>query len=253
VKDALGDVQSVLVLGGSSELGLAIALALARPRLANVVLAGRNVDALESAARGLQEAGAGTVSTVEFDADDTDGHEAVVGKAVGILGELDVVVLAFGLLGDQSADEAGGTGAVEVARTNYVGGVSVGLVVAKRLREQGHGTLVVLSSVAGERVRRSNFIYGSSKAGLDGFAQGLGAALAGSGASVLIVRAGFVRTKMTAGMAAPPLSTSADAVAAAVVKAVRQGREIVWVPWELRWVLVVVRHLPRPVFRRLRF
>jgi decaprenylphospho-beta-D-erythro-pentofuranosid-2-ulose 2-reductase len=131
--------------------------------------------------------------------------------------------------------------------------VSVGLAVARRLREQGHGTLVVLSSVAGERVRRSNFIYGSSKAGLDGFAQGLGDALVGSGANVLIVRPGFVRTKMTAGMSAPPLSTTADALAAAVVRALREGREIVWVPGGLRWVMMVVRHLPRRVFRRLKF
>ena len=95
-------------------------------------------------------------------------------------GDLDVVVLAFGLLGDQAADEAGGDGAVRLAQTNYVGAVSVGLAVARLLRAQGHGTLVVLSSVAGERVRRANFIYGSSKAGLDGFAQGLGDALAGT-------------------------------------------------------------------------
>lgn len=253
MKDALGDVQSVLVLGGTSEIGLAIASALAPPRHASVVLAGRNPDELERAARALQEQGAGDVSTLEFDADGTDGHEAALDKAVGILGELDVVVLAFGLLGEQSADEAGGSGAVRVARTNYVGALSSGLIVARRLREQGHGTLVVLSSVAGERVRRSNFIYGSSKAGLDGFAQGLGHALAGSGASVLIVRPGFVRTKMTAGLAAPPLSTTADDVGAAVARALRQGRDIVWVPPVLRWVMMILRQLPRAAFRRLKF
>jgi decaprenylphospho-beta-D-erythro-pentofuranosid-2-ulose 2-reductase len=217
-----------------------------------VVLAGRNLDELEAAAQKLQEEGPGSVSTLEFDADDTDRHDAMVDKAVGILGELDVVVLAFGLLGDQAVDEVGGRGAVEVARTNYVGAVSAGLTVAQRLREQGHGTLVVLSSVAGERVRRSNFIYGSSKAGVDGLAQGLGDALAGSGASVLIVRPGFVRTKMTAGMAVPPMSTTADAVGAAVAKALREGRAIVWVPPALRFVMIVLRHLPRAAFRRLK-
>jgi decaprenylphospho-beta-D-erythro-pentofuranosid-2-ulose 2-reductase len=253
VKDALGDVQSVLVLGGTSEIGLAIASVLARPRQASVVLAGRELAALESAARGLQEKGAGSVSTLEFDAEDTDRHGAVIDKAAGILGDLDVVVLAFGLLGDQPVDEAGGSGAVRVAHTNYVGAVSAGLIVGRRLREQGHGTLVVLSSVAGARVRRSNFIYGSSKAGVDGFAQGLGDALAGSGASVLIVRPGFVRTKMTAAMTVPPLSTTPDAVGAAVAKALRQGHQIVWVPPALRWVMLVVGHLPRAVFRRLRF
>jgi decaprenylphospho-beta-D-erythro-pentofuranosid-2-ulose 2-reductase len=253
VKDALGDVQSVLVLGGASEIGLAIASALARPRQAGVVLAGRNADELESVAGNLLENGAGAVSTLEFDADDTGRHETVVDKAVGILGELDVVVLAFGLLGDQAADEAGGQGAVQVAHTNYVGAVSAALTAARRLREQGHGTLVVLSSVAGERVRRSNFIYGSSKAGVDGLAQGLGYALADSGASVLIVRPGFVRTRMTAGMAAPPLSTTPDAVGSAVAKALREGRTIVWVPPALRFVMIVLRHLPTAAFGRLKF
>jgi decaprenylphospho-beta-D-erythro-pentofuranosid-2-ulose 2-reductase len=128
--------------------------------------------------------------------------------------------------------------------------MSIGLVVARRLKEQGHGTLVVLSSVAGERARRSNFIYGSSKAGIDAFAQGLGHALAGTGASVLIVRPGFVPTKMTAGMKPAPLATTPEAVAAATASALAQGKEIVWVPAGLRWLSSVFRHLPTGVVRR---
>jgi decaprenylphospho-beta-D-erythro-pentofuranosid-2-ulose 2-reductase len=127
------------------------------------------------------------------------------------------------------------------------------LGVARRLREQGHGTLIVLSSVAGERLRRSNFICGSSKAGLDGIAQGLGDLLSGSGAKVLIVRPGFFRTKMSAWKSVPPFSTTPDAVAMAAVEALTQGREVVWVPSSLRWVMTVMKHLPRPVFRRLKF
>jgi decaprenylphospho-beta-D-erythro-pentofuranosid-2-ulose 2-reductase len=252
MRDALGAVQSVVVLGGSSEIGLAIAAELARARQATVVLAGRRPAALEVDGRALEQAGAGHVEIIAFDAEDNATHEAFVAKLVGLVGDLDIVILAFGLLGDQAVDEAAGDGAVRVAHTNYVGAVSVGLPIARRLREQGHGTLIVLSSVAGERVRRTNFIYGSSKAGLDGFAQGLADSLAGSGAGVLIVRPGFVKTKMTAGMAPAPLSTTAGAVAQATVKALRQRREIVWVPGVLRWLMVVVRHLPRPVFRRLK-
>jgi decaprenylphospho-beta-D-erythro-pentofuranosid-2-ulose 2-reductase len=129
--------------------------------------------------------------------------------------------------------------------------VSAGLAAARQLKAQGHGTLVVLSSVAGERVRRANFIYGSSKAGLDGFAQGLGDALAGSGARVMIVRPGFVRTKMTEGLPAAPLSATADAVADATVKGLAGGRAVVWVPALLRPVFMVFRHLPRVVWRKL--
>ena len=129
--------------------------------------------------------------------------------------------------------------------------MSAGLAVARVLRAQGHGTLVVLSSVAGERVRQANFIYGSSKAGLDGFAQGLGDALTGSGARVLIVRPGFVHTKLTEGRPPAPLSTTPDAVAAAIAKGLADDREVIWVPATLRPLFAVFRHLPRAVWRRL--
>lgn len=252
MRDALGAVQSVLVLGGTSEIGLAIAAELARPRAATVVLAGRDPDGLAGAAADLAGRGAGRVETLRFDAADPDGHDGVMAEAARLAGgDLDVVVVAFGLLGDQAADEAGGEGAVRVATTNYVGAVSAGLAAARRLRAQGHGALVALSSVAGERVRRANFIYGSSKAGMDGFFQGLADSLAGTGVRVLIVRPGFVRTRMTAGMDEAPMATTAGAVAAATVKGLQAGRAVVWVPAQLRLVFAVFRHLPRAVWRRV--
>jgi decaprenylphospho-beta-D-erythro-pentofuranosid-2-ulose 2-reductase len=252
MKDALGAVQSVLVLGGASDIGTAIAARLAAPRHATVVLAGRNDGAMRTSAAAVQSAGAARVETLPFDADDTDSHDDVLRAAAKLAGDdLDVIVLAFGVLGDQEADEAGGDGAVRLARTNYVGTVSTGLAASRLLRSQGHGTLVVLSSVAGLRVRRANFIYGSSKAGVDGFAQGLGDALAGTGVTVLIVRPGFVRTKMTAGRPAAPLATTADAVADATAKGLAAGRPVVWVPASLRLVFGLLRYLPRALWRRL--
>lgn len=254
MKDALGAVQSVLVLGGASDIGVAIAARLAGPRQATVILAGRHSEALEAAAVTVRAAGAGRVETLGFDAADPAGHEATIAHAIRLAGgDLDVVILAFGLLGDQETDESGGEGAVRLAQVNYVGGVSSGLAASRALRAQGHGTLVVLSSVAGERVRRANFIYGSSKAGLDGFAQGLGDALAGSGVRVLIVRPGFVRTKLTEGRPPAPLSTTPDAVAAATAKALADGREVIWVPASLRPLFAAFRHLPREVWRRVPF
>jgi decaprenylphospho-beta-D-erythro-pentofuranosid-2-ulose 2-reductase len=252
VRDALGAVQTVLVLGGTSEIGLAIATELARPRRATVILAGRDETALKVAAARLTEACGGRVEVVAFDATETATHDAVIHDAVARAGaDLDVVIVAFGRLGDQAADEAGGDGAVQVATTNYVGSVSAGLAAARRLEEQGHGTIVALSSVAGERVRRANFIYGSSKAGMDGFFQGLGDSLAGTGARVLIVRPGFVRTRMTAGLKGQPMATTAEVVAAATVRALQQGRSIVWVPGPLHAVFAVFRHLPRAIWRRM--
>jgi len=251
VKDGLGDVQSVLVLGATSDLGQAITRALVRRRCRTVVLAARRPDELSMFAVELRRLGATAVELVGFDADRPEDHAAVIGAAFDRHRDIDVVVLAFGVLGEQAAFDADPMLAVAAARTNYVGAVASGLVTAERLRRQGHGTLVVLSSVAGERVRRANFVYGSTKAGLDGFAQGLGDSLAGSGARVLVVRPGFVPTKMTAGRPAVPLATTAEAVAAATVAGIAAGKDIVWVPAVLRWVFAVFRHAPRSLWRRL--
>jgi len=252
MKDALGAVQSILVLGGGSDIGVAIASRLSGPRRATVVLAGRHPQACEAAAQVVRESGAGRVETMAFDACDPDSHDRVIAEAAERAGrDLDVVVLAFGVLGDQAVDAAGGDGAVRLAQTNYVGAVSAGLAASRRLVAQGHGTLIVLSSVAGMRVRAENYIYGSSKAGVDGFAQGLADSLVGTGAGVLIVRPGFVHTKMTEGMAAAPMSTTAEAVALATVKALESGRPVVWVPAQLRFVFAVLRLLPQVVWRRV--
>jgi decaprenylphospho-beta-D-erythro-pentofuranosid-2-ulose 2-reductase len=135
-------------------------------------------------------------------------------------------------------------------QTNYVGAVSVGLPVAQRMVADGHGVLVVLSSVAGVRARRANFVYGSSKAGLDAFAQGLGDLTHGT-VRVVVVRPGFVTGRMTAGMDAAPMATTPDAVGQAIVGAIAGRAEVVHVPSALRYVFGVLRVLPRSVFRRL--
>jgi len=134
---------------------------------------------------------------------------------------------------------------------NYTGAVSVGLHVARRLREQGHGHLVVLSSVAGDRARRSNYVYGSTKAGLDAFAQGLGDALVGSGASVLVVRPGMVRTRMSDGLPEAPMTTDPEVVGKVIVQALRRGKHTVYAPGPLRFLMGAVKSVPRPIFRRL--
>jgi decaprenylphospho-beta-D-erythro-pentofuranosid-2-ulose 2-reductase len=249
MKDAFGTPQSLLVLGGTSDIALATARRLIARRTRTVWLAGRPSPGLEEAAGHLRGLGA-EVRTVAFDALDPESHEVVLGK-VFAEGDVDMVLLAFGVLGDQGNDERDPAAAVRVARTNYTGAVSAGLVCARGLQSQGHGSLVVLSSVAGERARRSNFIYGSSKAGLDAFAQGLGDALHGTGVHVMVVRPGFVRSRMTAGLPEAPLATTPEAVAAAIELGLRRRSETVWVPGALRIVMSALRHVPRPVFRRL--
>lgn len=248
--DSLGAPQSVLILGGSSDLGWAILQGLPSARLRRVTLAGRPSPLLESRANTLKACGVTHVDVVGFDALNTDSHKAVI-DAVFNEEDVDVVILAFGQLGDQTQMEAHPDTAVLLARVNYVGAVSAGLHVARRLRTQGHGTLVVLSSVAADRPRKINFIYGSTKAGLDSFAQGLGDSLHGSGARVIVVRPGYVRTRMTTGLPEAPLSTDPEVVGALVAKAVRSGRETVYAPGPLRLVMTGLKALPRPLFRKI--
>lgn len=251
MNDALGSPQSVLVLGGGSEIALATVRKLVAARCHTVVLAGRDPEALTTPAKELRDLGATKVDVVAFDALDVASHDAFVADVFASHGDFDVVLLAFGVLGDQDLAETDAAEARRIVATNFTGAVSVLVPVVQALRTQGYGTIVVLSSVAGERARKSNFVYGSSKAGLDAYCQGLGDSLVGTGVRVMIVRPGFVHTKMTEGMAAAPLSTTPELVADAIVAGLGRGSEIVWAPAPLRFVMSALRHVPRAVFRRL--
>lgn len=251
MKNALGDPQSALVLGGTSDIARATLRAWAGRRLHSVVLAGRDPAALSGVADELRDAGVATVEVEAFDALATETHAALIERVFDGHGDMDVVLVSFGVLGDQQEAARSNFEAQRIVATNYLGAVTTCLPVAQRMTEQGHGTIVVLSSVAGERARRSNFVYGSSKAGLDALAQGLGDALVGTGVGVMVVRPGFVRDKMTEGRQAAPLATTPEAVADAIVSGVARGAEVVYVPRSLRLMMAVVRHLPRPLFRKI--
>ena len=252
MRDALGAVQSVLVLGGTSEIALATARALVERRARRVALAGRDPNRLEDEGEALRAAGAEQVEALRWDATDPAAEQsAAIAEAFERLGEVDLVLVAAGVLPDQDAAAADPALAAEVMQTNATGPVAATVEAARLLRDQGHGTIVVLSSVAAERARKSNFVYGASKAGLDAFCQGLGDSLDGSGVKVMVVRPGFVHTRMTAGMKPAPMATTPEAVAGAIVDGLASGAHTVWVPGRMRWVGSALRHLPRPLFRRL--
>lgn len=259
MRNALDEPQNILILGGTSDIGVAVAEAVLGPRARRVVLACRDVAAGEAVADRLRDRWSGRgvaaepleFTVVRYDAIEYDTHVALLQRVVEQVGDLDLVVFAAGVLGIQEELDRDPAAAAHVVAVNHAGGVSTCLAVAGRLRDQGHGALVVLSSVAGERVRRANFVYGGSKAGLDGFAQGLADSLEGTGARVLVVRPGFVRSAMTEGLPAAPFATTPEAVGAAVARALRTSRRTVWVPGVLRFVFAVFRHLPGPVWRRL--
>lgn len=245
---------TIVVLGGRSEIGLAVATRLAGQGARDFVLAARRSDDLDAEEAALRGAGATTVTRYEFDADDLEAHGEALTKIVAGHGPVDTVVTAFGILGDQSRAEQDAAHAVRIVHTDYTAHVSVLTHVANLLRDQGGGAnanIVVFSSVAGVRVRRANYVYGSAKAGLDGFASGLADALAGSGVHLLLVRPGFVVGRMTEGMSPAPFSSTPAEVADATVRALRRGRAVVWVPAILRPVFAVMRLLPRFVWRRL--
>ncbi|WP_280182184.1 SDR family NAD(P)-dependent oxidoreductase [Nocardia farcinica] len=243
------DAGAVLLLGGRSEMGVRIAQRLAPGR--TVILAARRSGELAEETAAVRAAGAGAVHTVEFDADDTASHQALLEKIAAEHGPLGVVVLAFGVLGDQARAEHDPAHALAVVHTDYLAQVSVLTTVATLLRAQGSGQIVVFSSVAGVRVRRANYVYGSAKAGLDGFACGLGDALHGSGVHLLLVRPGFVIGRMTEGMDPAPFSSTPDQVAEAVERGLRRRAETVWVPRVLAPVFFGMRLLPRFVWRRM--
>ncbi len=249
--DAIGRPQSVLVLGGSSEIAQAIVDRLVPTRCKTVVLAGRQGQRLTEAVERARAAGAEVAESVDFEATDTARHRHFADQVFDRFGDIDLVVVAAGVLGDQEIDEHDPEATASVLTTNFTGPASAMVAVADHLRHQGHGRLVVLSSVAGLRARRANFVYGSSKAGLDAFSQGLGDALEGSGVGVTIVRPGFVVGRMTEGMTPAPFSTSPAGVAEAVVAGIASGADVVYAPPVLRWVFVVMRWLPRALWRRM--
>jgi decaprenylphospho-beta-D-erythro-pentofuranosid-2-ulose 2-reductase len=242
--------RRVIVLGGTSEIGLATVRELQRRSPREVALVGRDGEALAGAASSLQAAGCPQVATVQLDALDLGRHAAAVGEAFEHLGGADIVILAVGVLGERGGMPTDVAGAVEVLQVNAVGAGSLLIEAARRLQEGGGGQLVVLSSVAAERPRRGNAVYGASKAALDALAQALGDDLGERGVRVLVVRPGFVHTRMTEGLEPAPLSTTPEAVARVVVEGLDGKAHTVWAPRALRWLMLVVRMLPRSILRR---
>jgi len=251
MNDAFGRPDSVLVLGGTSDIARSLLRMLIADGCTKVVLAGRSTEALAEVVTEAKEAGADPVSSVIFDANDIEQAAAVIDSGFSAVDRVDLVVIAVGLLSDEEADERDPARVARCITVNFTWPATALTRVAHHLRAQGSGRVVVLSSVAGVRVRRSNFLYGSAKAGLDAFARNLHQTLRGSGAGVLVVRPGFVRSKMTQGRKAAPLATTPEAVAKDIVRGLEGRAEVVWSPAALRFVFLVLRLLPEVIWRRL--
>ncbi|GAB3082638.1 decaprenylphospho-beta-D-erythro-pentofuranosid-2-ulose 2-reductase [Corynebacterium aquatimens] len=253
--NAVGQAQHILLLGGTSDIGLAIVREfLVRGGNPVVTLAAReNSPRLDAAVEEVRAAGAREVRVIDFDAFAVDKHEGVI-DAVFAEDDVDVAIVAFGTLGDQEELWQNQQAAVASAQTNYTAPVSVGVLLGQKMKEQGHGTIIAMSSVAGMKVRRSNFVYGSAKAGMDGFYMQLGEALRDSGVNVLVVRPGQVRTKMTADLGKEaPLTVDKEEVAKATVDAVVKKKTAIFVHPLFGPISLVLQHIPAPIMRRLSF
>src|SRR3984893_7270412 len=251
VLDAVGNPQAILLLGGTSEIGRAICERYLQNAHARILLAAMPDDrGREAAVAQMKAAGARSVELIDFEATDTDSHPKMIDAAFAG-GDVDVAIVAFGLLGDAEELWQNQRKAVQIAEINYTAAVSVGVLLGEKMRAQGFGQIIAMSSAAGERVRRSNFVYGSTKAGLDGFYLGLGEALREFGVRVLVIRPGQVRTRMSAHVKEAPLTVDKEYVANLAVTASAKGKELVWAPGAFRYVMMVLRHIPRPIFRKL--
>jgi decaprenylphospho-beta-D-erythro-pentofuranosid-2-ulose 2-reductase len=238
--------RRVVLLGGTSEIGLAVLRALALGPADEAVLAGRDPARLAEAGQQLPC----RIRVMTFDAADSTGHRAFAERLFAD-GPVDLAVSAAGVLLPQDDLDRDPAAAALLVRTNFTGHVSALLAIAARMRERRHGTLVVLSSVAAVRPRRANYVYGAAKAGLDAFARGLTDRLHGTGVRVLLVRPGFVTGRMTRGMRPAPLASTPEQVGRAVAEALARRADTVWVPRRLALLAAVMRLLPRPLWRRL--
>lgn len=243
----LGKPARVLLIGGTSEIGLAILTAMKLPPNAEVLLAGRDAERMQAAAAALPS----KVRLLSYDATNPNAHEQLVAAAFAD-GPVHLVISAVGVLIPQARLDAEPSEAGALVAANLTSHITALLAVAAELRRAGRGTIVILSSVAAVRPRRANFVYGAAKAGLDAFGRGLADSLHGSGVRVLLVRPGFVVGRMTTGMSQAPLSSTPEQVGAAVVAALARPASVVWVPPAMRVLACLIKAVPRPLWRRLR-
>jgi short-subunit dehydrogenase len=244
-------MRRILIVGATS----AIAEASARLFAADgdrLCLAGRNGARLAAMADDLRVRGAAQADAMLLDATDLERHEAALTQAAETLGGLDTVLIAHGTLPDQKACEASVEATLEAIMTNALSAIAFMTLAANRFEKQRSGTIAVISSVAGDRGRQSNYVYGSAKGAVSLFAQGLRNRLAPIGVDVVTIKPGFVDTPMTAELAKNMLWASPATVGRRIHRAIVRGEEVVYTPWFWRVVMALVRTVPEPIFKKMR-
>lgn len=245
-------MKRILILGATSAIATACARRWARQG-AQLHLVGRDAGKLEAVAADLGVLGASTVTTDTLEATRLSAHPACLAKAVAQLGQIDVVLIAHGSLPDQAACQADSALAAREFELNATSVLSLLTLAGNILESQRHGALAVITSVAGDRGRASNYLYGSAKAAVQAFCEGLRGRLFRAGVTVTDIRPGFVATPMTAHLALPaPLVATPEAIAPRIVRAIESGRAVVYTPGWWAWIMLVIRLIPGPIFKRLK-
>jgi short-subunit dehydrogenase len=246
------DPGTVLILGASSMIARATATALAKEGY-DLVLTGRSAEETGRIAADLAVRHGVKTDVETFDAADTDAHAALIKRVIDASEDrLAGVIVAFGLLGDAGRAEREYSHAEEIVAANYLGAVSVLTLLTPYFEEKQGGFIVGISSVAGDRGRQSNFTYGSAKGGFSLYLQGLRNKLHRSGVQVLTVKPGFIDTRMTYGEVEPRMAADPAIVADAILKGIKKKKSVIYVPWIWRYIMLVIRQIPEPIFKRLK-
>jgi decaprenylphospho-beta-D-erythro-pentofuranosid-2-ulose 2-reductase len=240
--------KHILVLGATSAIAMAVMRQLVSPAT-HYFLVARSKDKLTAVAQDLLVRGAPRVDMIVADLDDTQAHAQMLAVATSQLGTVDLALLAHGVLGDQAAAERDYFAAEPILVTNLLSAVSLLTWLANYCESQGRGTLAVISSVAGDRGRKSNYVYGASKAGLDAFLSGLRNRCDRSGVQVLTIKPGFVATPMTAHVPRNRLFATPEQVAGGILKAIRRRKDVVYVPWFWRPIMAIIKAIPERIFK----
>ena len=244
-------MNNVLIIGATSAIAQALARQLAQ-RGVRLVLWGRSLPHLEIIAADLRVRYQAAVSMEAFDFGDFVQHAAALDRTIAASGDLDVAILCHGSLGNQIACQMDFSVAEQELRINCLSALSFLTILANRFELQGRGTLAVISSVAGDRGRQSNYVYGTAKAALDAFSQGLRNRLFCKGVNVLTIKPGFVDTPMTAHLKKGLLFASPERVAQDIIEAIEKKKCVIYTPWFWRWIMLLIRLIPESIFRRLK-
>ena len=243
-------MANVFIIGATSAMAQEVARVYAG-RGAAFVLAGRDDTRLTAIADDLKTRGAKSTDWTSLDLTDCPQHESLIAKAFEILGEIDVVLIAHGILGKQDVCQQSFAEADKVLKANFTSVASLLTILANRFEQQKSGVIAAISSVAGDRGRKSNYVYGASMAAKSAFLQGMRGRLLASGVSVLTIKPGFVDTPMTAEFKKGLLWAKPDAIAKGIVKAIDKKKDIAYLPWFWYWIMCIIKHIPERIFKKL--